>query len=90
VDAQLANVLPGMGIKAKYKIADGKVKLHLTRTLTGEVEVPLEALRKFLSDPGRVESTLKVEMVSPEPEKDPDFPHPFPPTIYRSNIVINP
>lgn len=90
VDAQLANILPGMGIKVKYKIADGKVKLHLTRTFTGEVELPLEALRDFLSNPGRVESVLKPEPVSPEPEKDPDFPHPFPPTIFRSNIVLNP
>ena len=90
VDAQLANILPGMGIKVKYKIADGKVKLHLTRTFTGEVELPLEALRDFLSNPGRVESVLKPEPVSLEPEKDPDFPHPFPPTIFRSNIVLNP
>ena len=90
VEAQIADVLPRMGIKAKYKIADGKVKLHLTRTLTGEVEVPLEALREFLSDPGRVESALRVEPISPEPEKDPDFTRPFPPTIFRSNIVINP
>ena len=90
VDAQLADILPGMGIKVKYKIADEKVKLHLTRTFTGEVELPLEALRDFLSNPGRVESALKPEPVSPEPEKDPDFPHPFPPTIFRSNIVLNP
>lgn len=90
VDTQLANILPGMGIKVKYKIADGKVKLHLTRTFTGEVELPLEALRDFLSNPGRVESVLKPEPVSLEPEKDPDFPHPFPPTIFRSNIVLNP
>ncbi|MGM9750504.1 MAG: hypothetical protein ACI3ZH_05760 [Candidatus Cryptobacteroides sp.] len=90
VDAQLANILPGMGIKVKYKIADGKVKLHLTRTFTGEVELPLEALRDFLSNPGRVESVLKPEPVSLEPAKDPDFPHPFPPTIFRSNIVLNP
>lgn len=90
VDAQLADILPGMGIKVKYKIADGKVKLHLTRTFTGEVELPLEALRDFLSNPGRVESALKPEPVSLEPEKDPDFPHPFPPTIFRSNIVLNP
>ena len=90
LDAQLADILPGMGIKVKYKIADGKVKLHLTRTFTGEVELPLEALRDFLSNPGRVESALKPEPVSPEPEKDPDFPHPFPPTIFRSNIVLNP
>ena len=90
VDAQLADILPGMGIKVKYKIADGKVKLHLTRTFTGEVELPLEALQDFLSNPGRVESALKPEPVSLEPEKDPDFPHPFPPTIFRSNIVLNP
>ena len=90
VDTQLANILPGMGIKVKYKIADGKVKLHLTRTFTGEVELPLEALRDFLSNPGRVESALKPEPDSLEPEKDPDFPHPFPPTIFRSNIVLNP
>lgn len=90
VDAQLADILPGMGIKVKYKIANGKVKLHLTRTFTGEVELPLEALRDFLSNPGRVESALKPEPVSLEPEKDPDFPHPFPPTIFRSNIVLNP
>lgn len=90
VEAQLADILPGMGIKVKYKIADGKVKLHLARTFTGEVELPLEALRDFLSNPGRVESALKPEPVSPEPEKDPDFPHPFPPTIFRSNIVLNP
>ena len=90
VDAQLADILPGMGIKVKYKIADGKVKLHLTRTFTGEVELPLEALRDFLSNPGRVESVLKPEPVSLELEKDPDFPHPFPPTIFRSNIVLNP
>lgn len=60
VDAQLAGVLPGMGIEAKYTIADGKVRLYLTRTCTGEVELPLEALGDFLSDPGRVESVLKV------------------------------
>ena len=90
VDAQLADILPGMGIKVKYKIAAGKVELHLTRTFTGEVELPLEALRDFLSNPGRVESALKPEPVSLEPEKDPDFPHPFPPTIFRSNIVLNP
>jgi hypothetical protein len=90
VDAQLADILPGMGIKVKYKIADGKVKLHLTRTFTGEVELPLEALRDFLSNPGRLESALKLEPGSPEPEKDPYFPHPFPPTIFRSNIVLNP
>lgn len=90
VNAQLAGVLPGMGIRVKFKIADGNVKLHLTRTSTAEVELTLEALPDFLSDPGRVESALKVEPVSPEPEKDPDFPHPFPPTIFRSNIVLNP
>lgn len=90
IDAQLASVLPGLGISVSYIIADGKVHLHLTRTYSGEVELPLEALGDFLSDPGRVESTLKVEPVSPEPEKDPDFPHPFPPTIYRSNIILNP
>ena len=89
VEAQIADVLPGMGIKAKYKIADGKVKLNLTRTLTGEVEVPLEALRDFLSDPGRVESALKVEPVSPESEKDPDFPRPFSPKCFPSNIIIH-
>jgi len=89
VEAQIADVLPWLGIKAKYIIADGKVKLHLTRTFTGEVELPLEALRDFLSDPGRVESALKLEPVSPEPEKDPDFPHPFSPKFFPSNIIIH-
>ena len=90
VDAQLADILPGMGIKVKYKIADGKVKLHLTRTFTGEVELPLEALRDFLSNPGRVESALKVEPVTPEPEESQNFPLPVPPMPFRSKIVINP
>lgn len=90
VEALLADVLPGMGIKVEYNITDGKVKLHLTRNCTGEVELPLDALRDFLSDPGRVESALKVDPVAPESEKSPDFPHPFPPKFFRSNIVLNP
>lgn len=90
VDAQLSGVLPGLGINGKYTIADGKVHLHLTRTYSGEVELPLEALGDFLSDPGRVESALKVDPVTPEPEESQDFPLPFPPRPFRSKIVINP
>ncbi len=89
VEAQLSSVLPGMGINGKYKVADGKIQLHLTRTCTGEVELQLEELPVFLSDPERVESTLKVEPVSPKPDKSPDFPHSSPHKYYHSNIVIN-
>lgn len=90
IDAQLASVLPGLGISVNYTIADGKVHLHLTRTYSGEVELPLEALGDFLSDPGRVESALKVEPVTPEPEESQNFPLPVPPMPFRSKIVINP
>ena len=90
VEALLADVLPGLGINGKYTIADGKVHLHLTRTYSGEVELPLEALGDFLSDPGRVESALKVEPVTPEPEESQNFPLPVPPMPFRSKIVINP
>ena len=90
IDAQLASVLPGLGISVNYTIADGKVHLHLTRTYSSEVELPLEALGDFLSDPGRVESALKVEPVTPEPEESQNFPLPVPPMPFRSKIVINP
>ena len=87
VDAQLESVLPGLGISSRYEIADGKVRLHLYRTYTAEVELPIEELPSFLSDPGLVESTLKMAPISTDSEKRPVFPHPFPPKHFHSNIV---
>ena len=90
VEAQLADVLPGMGITGKFEISDGRVRLNLTRTYTAEVELPLEALPEFLSEPGRVEASLKVKPVSPEPERGPVFPQSFPPKCFSSKITVKP
>lgn len=90
VEAQLADVLPGMGITGKFNIADGKVRLILTRTCRAEVELPLESLPDFLSDPERLESTLKIEPVSPAPESSRPFPRPFSPERLFSRITVKP
>ena len=89
VEAQIADVLPGMGIKGKYEIEDGKVRLHLTRTYTADIELPFEALPDFLSNPELIESALKLEPVTPVPEKVPLFPRPFSPKSFSSNIIIH-
>lgn len=87
IETQIADVLPGLGITAKYDISDGKIRLNLTRTYSAEVELPLEELQDFLSNPKLVESALKLEPVSPTPEKNTVFPHRFTPKHFHSNIT---
>ena len=65
VEAQLAAVLPDMGISFKFNISDDKVRLDLTRMFKACIDIPLTELSNLLSDPERIESALKAV---PEPE----------------------
>jgi len=61
VGIQLSDALPGMGISGHYTVSsDGKVRLHISRSFHGEIELPIEDLADFLSDTARVESTLEA------------------------------
>ena len=57
----LEETLVPMDIDCGFEVVDGVVRLSLSRTLTGRVEIPLEQLGAFLSDVARVESALTPE-----------------------------
>jgi hypothetical protein len=57
----LEETLVPMDIDCGFEVVDGVVRLSLSRTLTGRVEIPLEQLGAFLSDAARVESALTPE-----------------------------
>lgn len=54
----LETTLDPMDIVARFGIEGEVVHLTLTRTLKAELNIPMERLREFLSDPGRIESVL--------------------------------
>ena len=57
----LEETLVPMDIDCGFEVRDGIVRLSLSRTLKGSVEIPIEQLGAFLSDSARVESTLTPE-----------------------------
>jgi hypothetical protein len=59
VKSQLEAVLPALGIQCGFDVKDDKVELHLTRTFTGAVNIPLAELSSFLADPDRILATLQ-------------------------------
>ena len=59
VKNQLEAVLPALGIQCGFDVKDDKVELHLTRTFTGAVNIPLAELSAFLADPDRILATLQ-------------------------------
>ena len=54
----LDSTLDPMDIVARFRIDGKSVHLTLTKTLKAELTLPMEQLREFLADPGRVESVL--------------------------------
>ena len=59
---QLETVLPALGIHCGFDVKDDKVELHMTRTFTGEVKLPIAELAAFLADPERILETLLPDM----------------------------
>lgn len=57
----LEETLVPMDIDCGFEVRDGVVRLSLSRTLKGSVEIPIEQLGAFLSDTARVESALTPE-----------------------------
>ena len=60
VEAQLAEVLPGLGISCKFKITDDMVHLDLARLFKAGIDIPLAELSNLLSTPEKIESALKA------------------------------
>ena len=54
----LDTTLDPMDIVARFQISDDVVHLTLTKTQKADLDIPMEQLREFLSDPGRIESAL--------------------------------
>lgn len=50
--------LDPMNIHGRFEVKDGVVHLTLTKTLKADLDIPMERLREFLSDPEGIESTL--------------------------------
>ena len=59
VEAQLAAVLPDMGISFKFNISDDKVHLDLTRMFKAGIDIPITELSNLLSSPEKIESAFK-------------------------------
>ena len=58
VKAQLDAILPAMGINCRFDVTDDKVRLNMTRTFQGSVDLPIAELQAFLADPERILGTL--------------------------------
>lgn len=56
--ARLLEGLPALGVGCEYEVIGGTVHLDLTKTLTASLDIPLEELPAFVSDPGRILSAL--------------------------------
>lgn len=54
----LDSALDPMDIVARFRISDDVIHLTLTKTQKADLDIPMERLREFLSDPDRIESVL--------------------------------
>jgi BMFP domain-containing protein YqiC len=54
----LDTTLDPMDIVARFRISDDVIHLTLTKTQKADLDIPMERLREFLSDPDRIESVL--------------------------------
>lgn len=64
----LDTVLPPLGITAEFEVRDGIVSVCLRKTLGTKMTVPVGRLQEILSDPDRIESSLKVESSAHHPK----------------------
>lgn len=55
--------LDPMNINGHFEVKDGVVHLTLTKTLKADLDIPMERLREFLSDPEGIESTLVPQKI---------------------------
>ena len=66
--AKLLEVLPALSVGCEYGLRDGKVHLELTKTLTASLDIPLEELPAFISDPEKICAFLSpAETPPPHP-----------------------
>lgn len=66
--AKLLEGLPALKVGCEFEVSDGMVHLDLTRTLTASLDIPLEELPAFLSDPEEILSILSpAETTTPCP-----------------------
>lgn len=78
--ARLLEGLPALGVGCEYEVNGGTVHLDLTRTLTASLDIPLEELPAFVSDPGKILSALSpAEASAPCPAYRDRHPFRWPP-----------
>ena len=66
--AKLLEALPALRVGCEFEVRDGMVHLDLTRTLTASLDIPLEELPAFISEPDEILSSLSpVETTTPCP-----------------------
>lgn len=81
----LDDVLPALKIRCRAIVRDGKVHLDLTKILHADIDLPLEEVAAFASDPDGILARLTPVEVREQPVfLSPD--EPFPPR----NILIRP
>mgnify|MGYP007056160431 CR=1 FL=1 len=71
VSTLLGEVLPGLDIGYSFRLVGGKVRLDLRKEFHGRVDIPLDKIVEFLSEPEKILSTLSPVKVQ-EPEWAPD------------------
>ena len=79
VSKLLEEVLPALDIEYSFGLVDGSVRLNLRKELQGSVDIPLDKMMSFLSDPERILSTLSPVKVNPTES----HPNPFSPRNRR-------
>ena len=78
--AKLLEGLPALGVGCEYDVDGGTVHLDLTRMLTASLDIPLEELAAFVSDPGKILSVLSpAEAAAPCPAYREQHPFRWPP-----------
>jgi len=65
VTTLLNEMLSSLDIEYSFRVGDGTVHLDLRQELQGSVDIPLEKIKAFLSDPENILSTLSP--VKPQP-----------------------
>lgn len=61
----LNEVLPSLDIEYSLRLGDGTVHLDLRKELQGSVDIPLDKIKAFLSDPENILSTLSPVKAQP-------------------------
>ena len=58
-------MLPDLDVNCTYEVRDGKVRLELSKTLKGVLDIPMEDLPTLLADPERLLAALSPDKARP-------------------------